>query len=82
VEDAVARLTRGLALVNFRREPVYLPDSSLEQQPRYHRYAIGARKLADLRDLRASMLGRAMHSSPEKWSAQVEAIVNGRPSGS
>ena len=31
VEAAVARLTRGLALVNFRREPIYLPDASLEQ---------------------------------------------------
>ena len=40
--------TRGLALVNFRREPVYLPDESLEQEPRFRRYAIGCRKLADL----------------------------------
>jgi hypothetical protein len=80
VEDAVARLTRGLALVNFRREPVYLPDGALEGQPRYHRYAIGARKLPDLRDLRASFVGRAMHSSVEKWSAQVQAILNGRTS--
>jgi hypothetical protein len=34
--------------VNFRREPVYLPDESLEQEPRFRRYAIGCRKLADL----------------------------------
>ena len=69
----VASLTRGLALVNFRREPVYLPDDSLEQQPRFHRYAIGARKLPDLRALRAAFAGRAMHSTLEKWSAQVDA---------
>jgi hypothetical protein len=41
VEPAVARLTRGLALFNFRREPIYLPDTSLDQQPRFQRYAIG-----------------------------------------
>ena len=55
--QAVAQITRGLALVNFRREPIYLPDDSLEQQPRYHRYAIGARKLPDLRALRAAYQG-------------------------
>src|SRR6185369_12244498 len=67
LDDCVAQITRGLALVNFRREPIYLPDASLEQQPRYHRYAIGARKLPDLRALRARYLGRAIHSSLENW---------------
>jgi hypothetical protein len=66
----VDRLTRGLALINFRREPVYLPDESLEQQPKFHRYAIGARKLPDLRNLRGAYLGRAIHSSVEEWAEQ------------
>ena len=68
---SVRTITRGLALINFRREPVYLPDDSLAQQPKFHRYAIGARKLAELRDLRAAYLGRAIHSSLEEWSKQV-----------
>jgi hypothetical protein len=68
----VEQLTRGLALVNFRREPVYLPDDSLAQQPRYRRYAIGARKLADLRTLRSAYVGRAIHSSVEEWAAQLK----------
>jgi hypothetical protein len=72
VEEAIAHLTRGLALVNFRREPVYLPDDSLEQQPRFRRYAIGCRKLPDLRTLRAAFRGRAIHTSLEAWTAQVE----------
>jgi hypothetical protein len=71
----IATLTRGLALVNFRREPVYLPDDSLEQQQRYRRYAIGARKLPDLRALRAAFVGRAVHTSVEAWAAQVEGIA-------
>ena len=77
VEQSIARLTRGLALVNFRREPVYLPDESLEQQPRYRRYAIGARKLPDLRTLRAAFRGRAIHSSLDAWKAQVEGLAGG-----
>jgi hypothetical protein len=71
VNAAVARLTRGLGLVNFRREPIYLPDLSLEQEPRFRRYAIGARKLGDLRALRAAYVGRAIHSSLEVWQTQV-----------
>jgi hypothetical protein len=71
----VEQLTRGLALVNFRREPVYLPDESLEQQPKFHRYAIGARKLEDLRRLRAAYLGRAIHSSTEEWMEQLKRFV-------
>ena len=73
VDQAVARLTRGLALVNFRREPVYLPDESLERQARFRRYAIGCRKLPDLRTLRAAFRGRAIHTSLDAWIAQVEA---------
>jgi hypothetical protein len=69
---AVEQLTRGLALVNFRREPVYLPDDSLEQQPRFHRYAIGARRLPDLRALRAAFAGRAVHSTLDEWRAQLD----------
>lgn len=75
VDAAAARLTRGLAQVNFRREPVYLPEESLEREARYRRYAIGCRKLADLRALRGAFLGRAVHSSPEKWRAQVQSIL-------
>jgi hypothetical protein len=73
VDQAIAHLTRGLSLVNFRREPIYLPDDALEQQQQYHRYAIGCRKLPDLRTLRASFRGRAIHTSLEAWTAQVDA---------
>ena len=76
VQECVAALTRGLALVNFRREPVYLPDTSIERQARYRRYAIGARKLPDLRALRAAFVGRAIHTSAEAWQAQVDSIIN------
>jgi len=76
VDGAIASLTRGLALVNFRREPIYLPDESLERQQKFHRYAIGARKLPDLRTLRASFRGRAIHTNLEAWTAQVQTAAS------
>jgi len=79
--DSVEALTRGLALVNFRREPVYLPDDALVEQQRYRRYAIGCRKLPELRRLREAYLGRAIHSSLEKWAAQVDSISRMTPHG-
>jgi hypothetical protein len=53
---------------------VYLPDDSLERQQRFHRYAIGCRKLPDLRSLRAAFVGRAIHTTLEAWQAQVDGV--------
>jgi len=71
---AIRQITRGLGQINFRREPIYLPQSSLEQQAKFHRYAIGARKLRELRALREAYAGRAVHSSLEEWAKQVNVI--------
>lgn len=73
-ESAIQELNRALLLFNFRREPIYLSDNSLETQPHYRRYAVACRRLAVLRQLRMSYIGRAIHTSPEGWQKQVEAI--------
>ena len=69
------KLTQGLAWVNFRRAPVYLSDDSLAETPKFHRYAIGCRKLPVLRDLRAAFVGRAIHSTIEEWTTQLNGLV-------
>ncbi len=74
-EEAIGRLNSALVLLNFRREPIYLPDQSLETQPRYRRYAIACRKIPVLRQLRASYLGRALHTSLEAWQKQLHSIL-------
>ncbi len=74
VEAAMQRLIQGLALVSFRREPIYLADDSLEQTPKFHRYAIGCRKLPELRDLRAAFAGRAIHTTPEAWTSALQGL--------
>jgi hypothetical protein len=75
VESAIRQLNHALVLLNFRREPIYLPDDSLELQPRYRRYAIACRKIPELGRLRASFLGRAIHTSLPAWKKQVEAFL-------
>lgn len=76
IEEAIRQLNRAIVLLNFRREPIYLPDGSLETQPRFHRYAIASRKISALRQLRASFLGRALHTSLEGWQKQVQTIIS------
>jgi len=41
----------------------------------FRRYAIACRKLPELRRLRASFLGRAIHTSLENWRGQLEGFL-------
>lgn len=75
IDAAVRRLNRVLGMLNFRRRPIYLSDDQLDMDPKFHRYAISARRLPDLRQVRASFLGRAFHSSFEAWQGQVKGIL-------
>jgi hypothetical protein len=76
LETGIRRLNRVLGMLNFRRRPIYLSDDDLDMNPTYHRYAIAARQIPELREVRASFLGRAIHSSHEAWQKQVEAILS------
>ena len=75
IEAAIGQLNRAIVLLNFRREPIYLPDDSLLLQPRFHRYAIACRKLPELVRLRSSFLGRAIHTTPAAWQKQFESYL-------
>ncbi len=75
IESAIRQLNRAIVLLNFRREPIYLPDDSLQIQPRFRRYAIACRKLPELVRLRSSFLGRAIHTTPEAWQKQFEGYL-------
>jgi hypothetical protein len=75
VAAAIQRLNRALVMINFRREPLYLPEESLITQTRYRHYAIACRRLAVLRDMRVAYIGRAIHTSPETWQKQMDELL-------
>jgi hypothetical protein len=75
IDAAIRQLNRAIVLLNFRREPIYLPDDSLMLQPRFRRYAIACRKLPELVRLRSSFLGRAIHTTPAAWQKQFESYL-------
>lgn len=67
-------INRGMLSINFRREPVYLPDEKL-REPRYLKYLYAVNKLPALRELRARFIGRVTHSSPEQWREDVTNLL-------
>jgi hypothetical protein len=75
LEAALRRVDRVLGMLNFRRRPIYLSDDELERDVKFHRYAIAARRIPELREVRAAFVGRAVHSSIEGWQGQVKAIL-------
>ena len=75
VGRGIGRITRVLGMVNFRRRPIYLSEDDLTRDVSFHRYAIAARRIPDLRLVRTAFLGRAIHTSFEAWREQVNTIV-------
>ena len=52
--------------INFRREPIYLPDERLEE-PQYQKYKFAIAKIPALSGLRQLFIGRVIHRTPEQW---------------
>jgi hypothetical protein len=76
LNSSIGRINDVLGMLNFRRRPIYLSDDELELKPELHRYAIAARRLPELRQVRSTFAGRAIHSTPEAWQAQVQNIIS------
>ena len=67
-------INRGMLTINFRREPIYLPDEKLQEQ-RYLKYLYAVNKLPALQDLRARFIGRVSHTSPEQWQENATGLL-------
>jgi len=74
----IARVIKGInrcmVAVNFRREPVYLPEDKLND-PQYSRYRFAIARLPELQALRQLFIGRVIHSSPEQWRNDVTDLL-------
>ena len=70
---AARAVVRALAAIQFRREPISLPDAELTG--RGARYQEALKLLPALAAARAAFLGRAVHSNPAAWQAALEAAL-------
>lgn len=75
VDNFIKRINRCMLAINFRREPIYLPDEKLEE-PQYQKYKFAIAKIPALRELRKLFIGRVIHSSPEQWKKDVMDLLS------
>ncbi len=73
-DNFIKRINRCMLAINFRREPIYLPDERLEE-PQYQKYQFAIAKIPALRELRQLFIGRVIHSLPEQWKVDVMDLL-------
>jgi len=66
VDNFITKMNRCMLAINFRREPIYLPDERLEE-PQYQKYKFAIAKIPALSGLRQLFIGRVIHRTPEQW---------------
>lgn len=73
IEDSgiiIKEINRAMLAINFRREPIYLPENQLKEGVNL-RYKTAFQKLSSLQRLRELFIGRVIHSNPEQWQKDV-----------
>jgi len=70
----IKRINRCMLAINFRREPIYLPDEKLDK-PQYAKYKFSIQKISLLQTLRKLFIGRTIHFSPEQWKHDVIELL-------
>ena len=81
-EQMLRRVNRCMLAINFRREPIYLPEEKLTE-PQYLRYLYAMRRLPALAELRERFIGRVPHTSLEQWQQGINELLGatGRGAG-
>lgn len=75
LDNFVRNINRCMIDINFRREPIYLSDDSLDS-PKYTQYRFAVAKIPSLRVLRNLFIGRVIHSSFDRWKTDVTDLLD------
>lgn len=73
-DNFIKKINHCMLAINFRREPIYLPDEKLAD-PRYQKYKFAIAKIPELRFLRERFIGRVIHTSHEQWKNDVMDLL-------
>ena len=68
-------VNRCMIDINFRREPIYLSDDTLDN-PKYAQYRFAVAKIPSLQALRNLFIGRVIHASFEQWKNDVTDLLD------
>ncbi len=73
-DRSAQEVAAALMAINFRREPIYIGEIELAA-PGREAYQNAVRAMPELRLLRRSFAGRVVHTSPEQWKQDMEALL-------
>ena len=74
VDQFIRKINQCMLDINFRREPIYLPDERLDE-PNYFKYKIAVQRIPSLKLLRNLYIGRVIHTSQEQWKNDVMNLL-------
>lgn len=74
VDQVIRKINQCMIAINFRREPIYLPDEKLNKEA-YIKYRVAVRKIPSLKHLRSIYIGRVSHFSLEQWKKDVMDLL-------
>ncbi len=74
MDEFINKINRAMLAINFRREPIYLPDEKLKE-PQYLKYQYAMAKIPAISELRKLFIGRVIHSSEEQWKKDVDNLL-------
>ncbi len=72
--EIVNAVQKCVKRINFRREPIYLPEEKLSE-PRYWKYKFILGKIPELQFLRRTFIGRVCHRSDEQWQKETRELL-------
>jgi hypothetical protein len=74
LSDFIINFNKCMIDINFRREPIFLTESQLEN-PKYAQYRYAVSKMSGLKMLREHFIGRVIHGSIEQWMNDVNNLL-------
>ena len=74
IDDLIIKISRALGAINFRREPIYLPEEKLDE-PEYVRYKFSMAKIPEIKLMRELFIGRVVHRDDEQWQKDVRNLL-------
>ena len=74
VDEFIERFNRCMIAINFRREPIYLSQETIDQ-PKYNHYRVAVGAMRELQFLREHFIGRVYHRSLEQWKEDLIKMI-------
>lgn len=74
IDDLISKINRGLSAINFRREPIYLPEEKLDE-PEHVKYKFSMAKIPEIKLMRELFIGRVIHRDNEQWQKDVKNLL-------